>query len=74
MVGDAPGDQKAAEANHALFFPINPGEEETSWQQFFETGIDRFLNGTFSGDYQKELMTHFDQCLPVNPPWIEEMD
>ena len=25
MIGDAPGDHKAAVANHALFFPINPG-------------------------------------------------
>jgi len=74
MVGDAPGDQKAAEANGALFFPINPGEEEKSWQEFFEKGIDRFLNGSFSGDYQKELLAHFDQCLPVDLPWVEEAD
>ncbi len=74
MVGDAPGDQKAAEANGALFFPINPGEEEKSWQEFFEKGIERFLNGSFSGSYQKELLEHFDQCLPVNPPWVEEVE
>ena len=28
MIGDAPGDLKAARANQALFFPINPGYEE----------------------------------------------
>ncbi len=49
MIGDAPGDYKAAEANHALFFPINPGAEEASWQRFYEEGIDRFLSGTFAG-------------------------
>jgi phosphoglycolate phosphatase-like HAD superfamily hydrolase len=29
MIGDAPGDHKAAKANAALFFPIVPGREET---------------------------------------------
>ncbi len=33
MIGDAPGDFKAAKANGALFYPINPGREEASWQQ-----------------------------------------
>ena len=33
MIGDAPGDYKAAEANNCLFFPINPGAEEASWQR-----------------------------------------
>ena len=31
MIGDAPGDFQAAQANNALFFPINPGHEEASW-------------------------------------------
>ena len=33
MIGDAPGDLKAAKANQALFYPINPGQEELSWQR-----------------------------------------
>ena len=33
MIGDAPGDYKAAVANKCLFFPINPGAEEASWQR-----------------------------------------
>lgn len=72
MVGDAPGDQKAAEANHALFFPIDPGEEEKSWEQFYREGIGRFLNHTFAGEYQAQLAAEFDKCLPANPTWIEE--
>ena len=28
MIGDAPGDLKAAKANDALFYPINPGDED----------------------------------------------
>ncbi|MGA2621690.1 MAG: HAD hydrolase-like protein [Thermoguttaceae bacterium] len=69
MVGDAPGDHKAAVANHALFFPINPGAEEASWKRLFDEGIDRFLAGTFAGQYQAELLAEFDRCLPDRPPW-----
>ena len=35
MIGDALGDLKAARANSARFFPINPGHEEDSWKNFF---------------------------------------
>ena len=28
MIGDAPGDMRAAQANGACFYPINPGAEE----------------------------------------------
>jgi phosphoglycolate phosphatase-like HAD superfamily hydrolase len=69
MVGDAPGDQKAAEANMALFFPIMPGVEDQSWRRLFEEGIDRFLKGTFAGAYQMALLAEFDACLPAEPPW-----
>ncbi len=69
MLGDAPGDYKAAMANGVLFFPINPGDEEKSWQRFFNEGIDRFLHGTFDAAYQQELVDEFEQYLPVNPPW-----
>ncbi|NMC18915.1 MAG: HAD family hydrolase [Thermogutta sp.] len=72
MVGDAPGDYQAAVANQALFFPINPGDEETSWRRFLEEGLQRFLQGTFAGDYQQALLAEFDRRLPVNPPWTEE--
>jgi len=73
MIGDAPGDYKAAVANNALFFPINPGAEEASWKRFYEEGIDRFLSGTFSGEYQQGLLDEFDTFLPDRPPWpVEE--
>jgi beta-phosphoglucomutase-like phosphatase (HAD superfamily) len=72
MIGDAPGDYSAARANGALFFPINPGAEEASWQRFFEEGIDRFLSGTFAGEYQRELLAAFERCLPERPPWPVE--
>jgi phosphoglycolate phosphatase-like HAD superfamily hydrolase len=73
MIGDAPGDYQAAVANKALYFPINPGAEEASWKRFFQEGIDRFLIGKFTEDYQKELLDEFESYLPDRPPWpIEE--
>ena len=73
MIGDAPGDHQAAVANRALFFPINPGAEEDSWHRFFDEGIDRFLAGSFAGDYQAALLAEFERYLPSRPPWpVEE--
>ncbi|QDU96051.1 HAD family hydrolase [Lignipirellula cremea] len=69
MIGDAPGDYRAAAANQCLFYPINPGEEEASWQRFYEEGIDKFLNDQFAGDYQQKLLNEFDAFLPEKPSW-----
>jgi len=69
MIGDAPGDLKAARANNALFFPINPGDEEASWQRFLEEASDRFLNGEYAGSYEEGLIEEFQKHLPSVPPW-----
>lgn len=69
MVGDAPGDYKAAAANQALFFPILPGREEQSWRQLHDEGIARLLAGEFAGTYQQQLLDEFDRSLPDRPPW-----
>ncbi len=69
MIGDAPGDFKAAKANHALFFPIVPGSEEAWWQHLFDEGIERFLNDQFAGDYEAELLKAFNASLPEKPSW-----
>ena len=68
MIGDAPGDYKAAKANKALFFPVVPGREEQSWQRLFER-VGRFFGGKFAGGYEKELFAEFDASLPATPPW-----
>ena len=69
MVGDALGDFAAAQANGCLFFPINPGAEDASWQRFYEEGIDRFLQGRFAGEYQQSLLEEFRRYLPEKPGW-----
>jgi len=72
MIGDAPGDYKAAVVNDALFYPINPGAEEASWKRFYQEGIGRFLAGKFAGEYQDALLEEFDSYLPDTPPWPVE--
>ena len=69
MVGDAPGDYKAAQANGCLFFPIVPGREEDSWRELAAEGLDRFFRQEFAGPYQERLLRAFDQALPDQPPW-----
>ncbi len=69
MVGDAPGDMRSAKAIDALFYPINPGHEEESWERFYTEAIDRFFNGTYSGEYERKLIEEFEKLLPETPPW-----
>jgi len=69
MIGDAPGDMKAARSNNALFFPVDPGDEAASWKRFFEEAADRFFAGTYAGDYENALIDTFLACLPETPPW-----
>jgi phosphoglycolate phosphatase-like HAD superfamily hydrolase len=69
MIGDAPGDMDAAKANNALFYPINPGDEERSWQRFYEDAMERFFDGTYAGEYEAGLIAEFERYLPETPPW-----
>lgn len=69
MVGDAPGDMKAAKANNAFFFPINPGQEEQSWDRFFREGSERFRLNNYEVDYESALIADFEALLPGTPPW-----
>ncbi len=69
MIGDAPGDFKAARSIQALFYPINPGNETHSWKRFFEEAFDKFLKGQYAGDYEAKRIAEFDALLPEIPPW-----
>jgi phosphoglycolate phosphatase-like HAD superfamily hydrolase len=69
MIGDAPGDLQAAKSNEALFYPINPGQEEQSWERFYREGLEKFFTGRFQGDYQESLIREFETYLPTTPPW-----
>ena len=69
MIGDAPGDHKAAKDNKVLFYPIIPGNEEHSWERLYTEALDRFFAGTYEGEYEEKLFSEFDNSLPENPNW-----
>ncbi len=69
MIGDAPGDLKAARSVKALFYPINPGDEIRSWKRFHDEALDIFLSGRFAGEYEAGLIAEFEGYLPELPPW-----
>jgi len=69
MIGDAPGDMKAARVNNALFYPINPGDEVESWKRFHDEAFDKFIKGQYAGKYEEKLIAEFDSFLPELPPW-----
>ena len=69
MVGDAPGDMKAAKENEALFYPINPGKEDESWERFYNEALDKFFDGEYAGSYESKLVKEFEKYLPSIPPW-----
>ena len=69
MIGDAQGDYKAATGNGVCFFPIVPGREEASWQRFLNEALDKFLAGTYRGQYEAALIKEFDAALPDIPSW-----
>ena len=69
MIGDAPGDLEAARANGVLFYPVDPGAEDQSWQRFFEESLPRFFAGTYAGDYMAAQIARFQALLPDRPTW-----
>ncbi len=70
MLGDSPGDLKAARDVGALFFPVNPGAEDASWQLFLDEAMEKFFNGQYAGDYESALIDEFQELLPATPPWL----
>jgi len=69
MIGDAPGDMKAAKANNAMFYPIIPGHEEESWERFANETLDLFLAGKYDKKLENSLIDEFNSYLPESPAW-----
>ena len=63
MVGDAMGDAQAAAANGVAFVPILPGREADSWRRLQEEALPKLLHGTFSPEYQAELLAALRSAL-----------
>ena len=73
MIGDAPGDRRAAEASGVLFYPICPDREAQSWAAFGAC-FDALLAGSYRQELQPELIAHFETLLPTKPGWQEIED
>lgn len=71
MIGDAPGDLKAAREVGVRFFPVDPGHEEASWALFFREAYSRFLAGTYDKEYEARLVERFNTLLPDKPGWTK---
>jgi phosphoglycolate phosphatase-like HAD superfamily hydrolase len=69
MIGDAPRDLEAAKQNGVLFYPVNPGREEASWERLYNEALDKFFAGSYQGEYEKKLIGEFEACMPEDPPW-----
>ncbi len=69
MIGDALGDLKAAKANNAMFFPINPGHEDASWKRFSSDILDMVLGGSYACEPMNRAIAEFGGYLPEVPPW-----
>jgi phosphoglycolate phosphatase-like HAD superfamily hydrolase len=69
VIGDAPGDMKAAVENNVLFYPVIPGREAESWLKLRKEAFERFLSGSYRGEYQAKLIENFEKALPAKAPW-----
>ena len=69
IIGDSPGDLRAAKNINALFFPILPLSEEKSWNVFNTFGSLNFINETYSGNFEEDQIKQFQSLLNIEPPW-----
>lgn len=63
MVGDAPGDLDAAEKNGVFYYPILVNKEKFSWERFKNEALGKFLDGSYEGEYQQQLIDEFNSNL-----------
>lgn len=63
MIGDAPGDYRAAVKNEVFFYPILVRYEEESWKEFRTHGFECLLSGHYGGAYQTERLSEFRKNL-----------
>ena len=62
MVGDAPGDQAAAQKNGVLFYPILARHEAEGWAEFTAKALPALLDGSY-GPYGQEMAKRFEKNL-----------
>ena len=55
VLGDAPGDSKAAASNGVCFYPINVNHEVESWKEFSDKAVEVFVKGEYESYGQTKL-------------------
>ena len=69
MIGDAFSDYRAAKSVEACFYPVLPGDEESSWERLRDEALDRFFACEYQGSYEQRLIGELRERLPEHPPW-----
>ena len=64
MVGDAPADLQASASAGVLFYPVLAYQERESWDEFQEA-FERFLEGSYAGEFQEAKIKSFEDNLKV---------
>lgn len=59
MVGDAMGDYEAAKKNGVFFYPVLVRHEKESWEEFQTVALQKLLQGSYQGEYQKKKLSEF---------------
>lgn len=75
LIGDAPGDWKAAREVGVCFSPTVPGREAECWKRLLEEDLDLFFAGDYRGEAMNQRVTEFQAALsPEPPPDDSELD
>lgn len=69
VIGDAPGDLRAARETGVCFSPILSGKEEACWRRLVDEDIDRFFSGTYRGSVEDARVAEFEALLNTPAPW-----
>ena len=72
MIGDSPGDLKAARVTGVRFFPMIPGDESASWLRLRQEIHPSFLRDAYTADQERAELEHFLAALPETPPWVAQ--
>ncbi len=68
LIGDAPGDLKAAREVGISFYPTLPGKESESWKQFMDVDFEMFLDGRYQAEREHGHVEVFEKYLSEDPP------
>lgn len=69
ILGDAPGDLKAARETGVCFYPIIPGRETDCWHRLLAEDMDHFFRGQYRGKIETASIAEFEAVLNHPPPW-----